>query len=347
MPSAPPLATPPRAAPSPVAAPVPGAPLLEVRDLAVAHRAMLGTTPILRGVSLSIMPGEILGVVGESGAGKSMIGTAITGLLEPPLHMAGGEVVYDGRRIDGLPSAERRALRGAEIATIFQDPMTSLNPVFTIERQLVETIMLHRGVRRREAREEAVDLLARVGIPAPAERLRSYPHEFSGGMRQRVVIALALGGRPRLMIADEPTTALDVSVQAQIVALLRDLCRERGMAVMLVTHDMGVIASVADRIAVVYAGRIVEIGPVADVIRAPLHPYTRGLMDSIPAIGRSRGRLRQIPGAMPRPGSVPSGCAFRPRCAMAVETCAAERPPERGTPMHHADCWRIGEGGDR
>jgi peptide/nickel transport system ATP-binding protein len=331
------------ATPSPVPAPTDaaalGVPLLEVRDLAVAHRSMLGDTPILRGVSLSIGPGEILGVVGESGAGKSMIGTAITGLLDPPLAMTGGEIVYGGRRIDTLGPDQRRALRGAEIATIFQDPMTSLNPVFTVERQLVETLGLHRGLAGRAARDEAVALLGRVGIPAPAERLRSYPHEFSGGMRQRVVIALALAGRPRLIVADEPTTALDVSVQAQIVELLRDLSRETGMSVMLVTHDMGVIAAVADRVAVVYAGRVVETGPVADVLRAPLHPYTRGLMDSIPVIGRSRGRLRQIPGAMPRPGAVPEGCAFRPRCPQAADVCARDLPPERGTARHHADCW--------
>ncbi len=267
-----------------------------------------------------------------------MVGTAITGLLDPPLVMTGGEIRFRGQRIDTLGSEDRRALRGAQIATIFQDPMTSLNPVFTVERQLVETITFHRGLTGRDARDEAVSLLARVGIPAAAERLRSYPHEFSGGMRQRVVIALALAGRPSLIIADEPTTALDVSVQAQIVALLRDLCRERAMAVMLVTHDMGVIASVADRIAVVYAGRVVEVGPVADVLKAPLHPYTRGLMASIPVIGSGRGRLQQIPGAMPRPGAVPSGCAFRPRCSCTVEACAQILPPDVGTPRHHAAC---------
>ena len=219
-------------------------PLLQVRDLRVAVRGDLGAQDLVRGVSFDVMPGEILGVVGESGAGKSMIGTAIIGLLDPPLAMVGGSITYNGRRIDNLPRAALRGLRGKEIATIFQDPLTSLNPVFTIERQLVETIEVHTSLRGPAAREEAVGLLARVGIPAPDKRLSSYPHEFSGGMRQRVVIALALAGRPRLIIADEPTTALDVSVQGQIIELLRDLCAERKTAVMLITHDMGVIRSV-------------------------------------------------------------------------------------------------------
>lgn len=318
--------------------------LLDVRDLTVAHCSATGLTPILHGVSFSIQPGEILGVVGESGAGKSMIGNAITGLLDPPLAMTGGEIYFDDRRIDNLGRSDRQALRGANIASIFQDPMASLNPVFTIERQLVETICYHRPMTARAARDEAAALLDRVGIPAPADRLRSYPHEFSGGMRQRVVIALALAGEPRLIIADEPTTALDVSVQAQIIELLRDLCRERGVSVMLVTHDMGVIAAVADRVGVIYAGRIVELGPVATVLRAPLHPYTRGLMDSIPAIGRNLRRLRQIPGSMPRPGSALTGCGFRSRCNEAIEDCARKTPPDFGSPVHRAACWRLNGG---
>jgi peptide/nickel transport system ATP-binding protein len=316
-------------------------PLLQVRDLRVAVRGDLGAQDLVRGVSFDVMPGEILGVVGESGAGKSMIGTAIIGLLDPPLAMVGGSITYNGRRIDNLPRAALRGLRGKEIATIFQDPLTSLNPVFTIERQLVETIEVHTSLRGPAAREEAVGLLARVGIPAPDKRLSSYPHEFSGGMRQRVVIALALAGRPRLIIADEPTTALDVSVQGQIIELLRDLCAERKTAVMLITHDMGVIAALADRVVVAYAGRIVEDGPVAEVIRSPMHPYTRGLMNSIPTIGLRPRRLSQIPGMMPRPDLLPPGCSFAPRCPVAISRCGNETPPDAGDVGHKAACWLM------
>ncbi|WP_293854069.1 ABC transporter ATP-binding protein [uncultured Alsobacter sp.] len=301
---------------------------------------------LVRGVSFTVMPGEILGLVGESGAGKSMMGTAVTGLLDRPLAITAGEILYRGRRIDNLPPSELRALRGRHIATIFQDPLTALNPVFSVERQLVETIEAHTPLRGPAARDEAVALLARVGIPAPEKRLASYPHEFSGGMRQRVVIALALAGRPELIIADEPTTALDVSVQGQIIELLRDLCAERGMAVILVTHDMGVIATLAHRVAVAYAGRIVEIGPVAEVVRHPRHPYTRGLMAAIPAIGTRLKRLTQIPGAMPRPDAVPPGCAFAPRCPLAEPRCSQGLPPDWVEGNHRAACWRAGEGSD-
>jgi peptide/nickel transport system ATP-binding protein len=324
-----------RSRPAVTAAPA----LLEVRDLHVAVRTAFERVPILRGVSLDVAPGEILGVVGESGAGKSMIGSAVTGLLEPPLVIAGGEIRFAGRRIDDLLREQLRRLRGAEIATIFQDPLTSLNPVFTIGRQLAETIELHTDMKGAAARDEAAALLARVGIPAPAERLASYPHEFSGGMRQRVVIALALAGRPKLIVADEPTTALDVSVQWQIIELLRDLCEERGTAVILITHDMGVIAALAGRVAVAYAGRIVEIGPTRDVIADPAHPYTRGLMASIPEIGQRRHRLTQIPGAMPRPTAVPAGCAFAPRCPSVMDRCRVDLPVLAGADGHAAACW--------
>jgi peptide/nickel transport system ATP-binding protein len=328
--------------------PIPGAaapPLLEVRGLTVSLARGGARTDLVRAVSFEVEPGEILGLVGESGAGKSMMGTAITGLIERPLAITAGEIRFRGKRIDDLPPAGQRAMRGRHIATIFQDPLTALNPVFSVEHQLVETIEAHTPLRGAAARDEAVALLARVGIPAPEKRLKSYPHEFSGGMRQRVVIALALAGRPELIIADEPTTALDVSVQGQIIELLRDLCAERGMAVILVTHDMGVIATLAHRVAVAYAGRIVEIGPVAEVVRNPRHPYTRGLMAAIPAIGTRLRRLTQIPGSMPRPDAVPPGCAFAPRCALAVPQCRDGVPSDWVDGPHRAACRRAGEAG--
>ena len=314
-------------------------PVVAVRDLDVTLRAEGGPVPLLRGVSLDVMPSEILGVVGESGAGKSMLGNAIIGLLDPPLAVTGGAVLFRGRRIEGLRGDAMRRLRGRDIATIFQDPLTSLNPVFTVGRQLVETIGEHLGLSGAAAQAEAASLLAQVGIPAPEARLSSYPHEFSGGMRQRVVIALALAGRPEILIADEPTTALDVSIQGQIIELLRHVCTSRGTAMLLITHDMGVIAALATRVAVLYAGRVVEVGPVAEVLRRPRHPYTRGLMDSIPELGRRLVRLRQIPGAMPRPDALPPGCAYAPRCPRAAAACAAEVPELHGQAPHQAACF--------
>jgi peptide/nickel transport system ATP-binding protein len=319
-------------------------PLLEVRNLSVALRTEAQSLPALRDVSFEIMPGDILGVVGESGAGKSITGRALTGLLEPPLEQVGGEILFNGRRIDNLPAEELRKVRGAEIATIFQDPLTALNPVFSIERQLVETIAEHTRLRGGDARREALNLMTQVGIPAPESRLASYPHEFSGGMRQRIVIALALAGQPKLIVADEPTTALDVSIQGQIIALLRDLCRKKGVAVMLITHDMGVIASAAQRVAVMYAGRIVEIGPVREVIRAPRHPYTQGLMSCIPEVGRRLARLPQIGGAMPRLDALPKGCAFSPRCPHVMQICRETTPLLQPDSSHPAACWLTREG---
>ena len=315
------------------------APLLEVADLRVEFRTRRGTLTALDGISFTIAPGEVLGVVGESGAGKSLTGTAIIGLLEPPGRIAGGEIRLQGLRIDNLPPAEMRKVRGREIGAIFQDPLTSLNPLYTVGRQLVETIQAHLNVGRNAARERAVELLRSTGIPAPEERIDHYPHQFSGGMRQRVVIALALAAEPKLVIADEPTTALDVSIQAQIIDLLRDLCRSHGTAVMLVTHDMGVIAETADRVAVMYAGRIAEIGPVSEVIHRPRHPYTVGLMGSIPTLGESRERLEQIDGSMPRLDAIPPGCAFNPRCPQAMPICRSERPPLMSAGASQAACW--------
>ena len=317
------------------------APLLEVKDLVVEFPTRRGTLRALDHVSFSIAPGEILGVVGESGAGKSLTGAAIIGLLEPPGRIAGGEIRLRGERIDGLPAEALRRIRGKRIGAIFQDPLTSLNPLFTVGQQLVETIRAHLPVNEAEARERAIGLLAQTGIPAPEARFGQYPHQFSGGMRQRVVIALALAAEPELIVADEPTTALDVSIQAQIIALLRRLARERGTAVMLVTHDMGVIAETCDRVAVLYAGRVAEIGPVAEVIHRPAHPYTRGLMGSIPAMDEERDELLQIDGAMPRLNAMPAGCAFHPRCPAARERCTQERPELMPAGATLAACWLV------
>lgn len=314
-------------------------PLLEVSHLRVEFPTRRGTLLALDDVSFSIAPGEILGVVGESGAGKSLTGSAIIGLLEPPGRIAAGEIRLEGRRIDNLSPAEMRRVRGRQIGAIFQDPLTSLNPLYTVGQQLVETIRTHLPLSGAQARERAIDLLRQTGIPAPEARIDQYPHQFSGGMRQRVVIALALAAEPRLIVADEPTTALDVSIQAQIIALLRRLAREHGAAVMLVTHDMGVIAETSDRVAVMYAGRIVEIGPVQQVIHHPAHPYTRGLMGSIPAMDEDRERLAQIDGAMPRLNSIPPGCAFNPRCGEVMPRCLRERPDLMSAGATRAACW--------
>ena len=313
--------------------------LLEVRHLCVEFPTRRGTLRALDDISFDIAAGEVLGVVGESGAGKSLTGAAIIGLLDPPGRVAGGEVIFDGQRIDNLPYEAMRRIRGRHIGAIFQDPLTSLNPLYTIGAQLIETIRTHLPVTDGEARQRAIRLLEETGIQAAAERLGQFPHQFSGGMRQRVVIALALAAEPRLIVADEPTTALDVSIQAQIIQLIKRLCREHGAAVMLVTHDMGVIAETCDRVAVMYAGRIAEIGPVRDVIHAPAHPYTAGLMGSIPAMDEDRERLLQIDGAMPRLTAIPAGCAFNPRCERVFERCRSERPDLLPAGPTRAACW--------
>ncbi|MBL8701065.1 MAG: ABC transporter ATP-binding protein [Alphaproteobacteria bacterium] len=314
-------------------------PVLEVKNLRVEFPTRRGTLVAVDDISFEIAPGEVLGVVGESGAGKSMTGSAVIGLLEPPGRIAGGEVLLDGRRIDNLPYDEMRKVRGKEIGAIFQDPLTSLNPLYTIGDQLTETILTHLDMSAAEARARAVALLNEVGIPAAERRIDAYPHQFSGGMRQRVVIALALAAGPRLIIADEPTTALDVSIQAQIITLIKRLCREHGAAVMLVTHDMGVIAETADRVAVMYAGRIAEIGPVREVIKNAKHPYTSGLMGSIPKIGHTDARLAQIDGSMPRLNAIPKGCAFNPRCTRVFDRCRVERPEPIAVERTRVACW--------
>jgi len=315
--------------------------LLEVRNLTVEIPTRRELLVPVDDVSFTIAPGEILGLVGESGAGKSLTGAAVIGLLEPPGHIAGGEIYLDGRRIDNLSYGEIRKIRGAEIGMIFQDPLTSLNPVYTIGRQLIETIQTHQSLSRPQAKARAIELLLEVGIPAAAERFNEYPHQFSGGMRQRVVIALALANNPKLIIADEPTTALDVSVQAQIINLLKRLVADHDAAVMLISHDMGVIAETCDRVAVMYAGRFVEIGEVRNVVETPNHPYTQGLMSSIPRVGEIEDRLAHIKGTMPRPNAIPGGCAFHPRCPHRFEPCDKSRPELMAGKGSQAACWLL------
>ena len=314
-------------------------PVLSVRHLRVEFPTRKGVLVAVDDVSFDIAEGEVLGVVGESGAGKSMTGSAVIGLIEPPGRITGGEVRLKGQRIDNLPYEDMRRIRGRRIGMIFQDPLTSLNPLYRIGDQIVETIRTHAPVSEAEARKRAIELLTDVGIQGAEARIDAYPHQFSGGMRQRVVIALALAADPELIIADEPTTALDVSIQAQIIQLLKRLCRERGTAVMLITHDMGVIAETADRVAVMYAGRIAEIGPVRDVVQRPHHPYTKGLMGSIPTLDVDTPCLKQIPGSMPRLNAIPKGCAFHPRCPDAITRCREERPEAKVIDRSEVACW--------
>ncbi|MES2787265.1 MAG: ABC transporter ATP-binding protein [Pseudomonadota bacterium] len=313
--------------------------LLQVQNLIVEFPGRRGTLRAIDDISFEIAPGEILGVVGESGAGKSLTGAAIIGLLEPPGRIASGQVLLEGQRIDNMSFDQMRHIRGRKIGAIFQDPLTSLNPLYSIGRQLTETIQAHLPVNDAEAKRRAISLLEDTGIPGAAERIDHYPHQFSGGMRQRVVIALALAAEPKLIVADEPTTALDVSIQAQIIQLLKRICKERGAAVMLITHDMGVIAETCDRVAVMYAGRIAEIGPVHEVINQPAHPYTSGLMAAIPDITLDRERLNQIDGSMPRLTAIPKGCAYNPRCPRVFERCTVERPELLDAGATRAACW--------
>jgi peptide/nickel transport system ATP-binding protein len=313
--------------------------LLQVNNLVVEFPHRRGTLRALDDITFNIAPGEILGVVGESGAGKSLTGASIIGLLEPPGRIAAGQILLEGERIDNLSHAQMRHIRGRKIGAIFQDPLTSLNPLYTVGRQLTETIQAHLPLDGTQALKRAIELLEDTGIPAAAERIGHYPHQFSGGMRQRVVIALALAAEPRLIVADEPTTALDVSIQAQIIQLLKRICKDRGAAVMLITHDMGVIAETCDRVAVMYAGRIAEIGPVHEVINQPAHPYSMGLMAAIPDITLDRDRLHQIDGSMPRLNAIPPGCAYNPRCPRVFTRCTLERPDLLIAGATQAACW--------
>ncbi len=313
--------------------------LLQVQDLEVDIQARRGRLRLVGPLSFSVAPGEILGVVGESGAGKSLTGAALIGLLPPPARIAAGRILLQDERIDDLPPRRMRRIRGRRIGAIFQDPQATLNPLMTVGRHLTETMRTHLPVSPAQARKRAIEWLETVGIPGAAQRFDAFPHEFSGGQRQRIVIALALCAEPSLIIADEPTTALDVSVQAQIIALLKRLSRQHGTAVILVTHDMGVIGETADRVAVMYAGRIVEIGPVADVLGRPSHPYTAGLVASIPPIHTRLDVLPQIDGTMPRPDALPAGCAFHPRCAHAIARCREATPPLVAVGATWSACW--------
>ncbi|MEF9944036.1 MAG: ABC transporter ATP-binding protein [Burkholderiaceae bacterium] len=311
--------------------------LLEVSNLVTEFATRDGVLRAVDGVSFSLERGQVLGLVGESGSGKSVTGFSIMGLIDAPGRVAGGTVCFAGDNLVGRSETQLRALRGNRIAMIFQDPMMTLNPVLSIETQMVETVLAHDAVPRREARRRSLEALARVGIADPASRLPQYPHQFSGGMRQRVAIAIALLHQPDLIIADEPTTALDVTVQGQILAEMQKLVRETGAALIWITHDLAVVAGLADRIAVMYAGRVVEEGPVDEVLAAPIHPYTRGLLDSVPANNPVGARLSQIPGMTPSLGQLPAGCAFRVRCPRADDACSSE-PPQHARPARTARC---------
>jgi oligopeptide transport system ATP-binding protein len=302
--------------------------LLEVRDLHVEFRMRDGVARAVNGVSYQVDAGRTLAVLGESGSGKSVTAQAVLGILDtPPARITGGEVLFRGRDLLKLKEEERRRVRGAELAMIFQDALSALNPVLSVGDQLGEMFVVHRGMSKRDARTKAVELMDRVRIPGAAQRVRDYPHQFSGGMRQRIMIAMALALEPALVIADEPTTALDVTVQAQVMDLLAELQREYTTGLVLITHDLGVVADVADRIAVMYAGRIVESAPVHDIYKAPAHPYTRGLLDSVPRLGQKGRELYAIKGQPPNLMRIPPGCAFHPRCPMAQDVCRRDEPP--------------------
>jgi peptide/nickel transport system ATP-binding protein len=319
------------------------APLLEVSELRTYFATDEGEFRAVDGVSFTLFAGRTLGVVGESGCGKSVTAYSIMGLVpQPPGRIAGGAVRFEEIDLVGLPAAQLRALRGNKISMIFQEPMTSLNPAFTIGDQIVEVILRHRAVTAHEARERAVEMLRRVRIPAPEQRFKDYPHKLSGGMRQRVMIAMALACDPKLLIADEPTTALDVTVQAQILDLMRNLRDETGAAIMLITHDLGVIAELAQEVVVMYAGKVVERAEVAAIFAGPQHPYTVGLLGSIPKLHGEQDRLATIEGMVPNPLNLPQGCRFHPRCPFAVDACRASEPPlAEVKPRHFSACWRA------
>ncbi|OLZ67220.1 methionine ABC transporter ATP-binding protein [Streptomyces sp. IMTB 2501] len=318
--------------------------LLEVRELRVEFRTRDGIAHAVNGVSYEVDAGETLAVLGESGSGKSVTAQAVMGILDmPPGRITGGQILFQGRDLLKLREEERRKIRGAGMAMIFQDALSALNPVISVGDQLGEMFVVHRGMSARDARGKAVELMERVRIPAAAQRVRDYPHQFSGGMRQRIMIAMALALEPALVIADEPTTALDVTVQAQVMDLLAELQREYHMGLILITHDLGVVADVADRIAVMYAGKIVESAPVRDIYKAPAHPYTRGLLDSIPRLDQKGQELYAIKGLPPNLMDIPPGCSFHPRCPMAQDVCRTDEPPlyevsdARGSACHF---WR-------
>ncbi|CAH0199488.1 Dipeptide transport ATP-binding protein DppD [Roseomonas sp. CECT 9278] len=319
--------------------------LLDVRGLTTAFMTGRGEINAVEDVSFSLKEGEILGIVGESGSGKSVTALTIMDLLpRPPARIAAGEVTFNGQKLTRMAERDMQRIRGPGIAMIFQEPMTSLNPVFSIGDQIMETIAAHERLSQADLRKRAITMLDKVGIPSAARRLDDYPHQMSGGQRQRVMIAMALACNPKLLIADEPTTALDVTIQAQILDLLMDLRDEFGMAIIIITHNMGVIAETADRVLVMYAGRVIEEAPVATIFDRPLHPYTRGLLECVPSLTEDRARLVAIPGTLPDPARRPPGCAFGPRCQNAQPACAAAVPPlELLEPGHTAACFRAKE----
>jgi len=316
--------------------------LLEVRDLETVFALNGRHVHAVNHVSFAIDAGRVLGLVGESGCGKSMTALSLMRLVPAPGRVAGGRVLLDGRDLMAVSESEMRAVRGAGLAMIFQEPMTALNPVFTVGSQIAEALRLHRRMSRGQAWERATALLDEVGIPEPARRAHDYPHQLSGGMRQRVMIAIAISCEPRVLIADEPTTALDVTIQAEILELLRALRERHGMALLLITHDLGVVAEQADEVAIMYAGRIVEQAPVTDLFDRPLHPYTQALLRSMPGVAVRRERLEAVPGTVPDLLHLPSGCAFHDRCPLAIEECAARVPPlEEKAAQHRAACIRV------
>jgi oligopeptide/dipeptide ABC transporter ATP-binding protein len=315
-----------------------GAPLLAIRDLHVEFETDAGSVPAVRGVDLEVGAGETVALVGESGCGKSVTALSIMRLMTG--RVSGGSIHFEGKDLAKLAESEMRRVRGAQIGMIFQEPMTSLNPVFKVGRQIEEVLLLHQHLSPEKARAQALELLKRVGIPSPAERAEQYPHELSGGMKQRVMIAIAIACKPKLLIADEPTTALDVTIQAQIMALLKSLKDELNMAVLLITHDLGVVAHFAERVDVMYAGKIVEHGSVRDIFKRPAHPYTRALLGGLPHASTVGKRLEAIPGRVPSPSMLPPGCAFCARCKHAFEPCPSEQPPAFDVAAEHvAACW--------
>ncbi|GAB3187790.1 ABC transporter ATP-binding protein [Nesterenkonia suensis] len=319
-------------------------PLLEVRDLHVEFRTKAGVAEAINGLNFTLNAGETLAILGESGSGKSVTAQTIMGILDmPPGHIAGGEIRYRGEDLLTMPAERRRKLRGMDISMIFQDALSSLNPVLPVGWQIAEMFRVHRGLKRREARQQAIEMMRRVGIPAPEERAGDFPHQFSGGMRQRIMIAMAISLDPDVLIADEPTTALDVTVQAQVMRLLKDLQVEQNMGLILITHDLGVVADVADKIAVMYAGRVMEASDVYEIYRQPAHPYTRGLLQSIPRIDGEDERLQAIPGLPPMLTDMPPGCPFSPRCEFATDLCRSERPELREVTSGHTSACHYAE----
>ena len=320
--------------------------LLEVENLATYFYTEDGVMPAVDGVSFDLRKGETLGIVGESGSGKSVTSLSVMRLIpNPPGKIVSGRITFEGRDLLALPEGEMRKIRGNEISMIFQEPMTSLNPVFTVGAQIAEAIELHQGLSPKKAHERAIDMLRLVGIPSPEVRVDQYPHQMSGGMRQRVMIAMALSCNPKLLIADEPTTALDVTIQAQILELMKELKRELGTAIMLITHDMGVIADMCERVIVMYAGKVVEEAPVGEIFEHPLHPYTEGLLLSIPKLEttRTKQKLHVIEGVVPSPNNMPKGCRFNPRCPYAVDKCRLQEPPLERLGDRMVACWRHDE----